>query len=437
MFVSNRPIESVTSQDLFFPPITFFATVEPDYVNECLTVTSRFFRGEAKTACYVSKTLGCVLVPHFDVRVQSSSKDDFHVENEVLQGDRDPRFDKVVDDHFDASSHSYLNSRALLVFQHGRLIVERYGDGISKNTRLFGWSMTKSIGAALISIRVKQGHLRLTDKLKDLVPEYGSQNDSRGELTLDRVLRMTDGFDFDEAYVPLNSIPHSLFVDETVFNPEAKVRTQQACFHYCSHTSNVLSKILRVSLQTEQAYLRFPYEQLFEPVGMRSAVLETDPSGLYVFSSFSWMTARDWLRFGVLHLHSGEVKPFSDADETLQAQVLPRDWWSYVSTPTKTSRNVYGAQWWLGGRDYDGERNDPLTKECDEVYPTRIAADRSWYERAFRNDTLLASGFEMQYVAISPSTNSVVVRLGQTSQLSTYKMEPFFTEITRLLTESA
>ena len=44
---------------------------------------------------------------------------------------------------------------------------------------------------------------------------------------------------------------------------------------------------------------------LFEPLGMNTALIETDSEGIFIASSFSWMTARDWARIGMLFGNDG------------------------------------------------------------------------------------------------------------------------------------
>jgi CubicO group peptidase (beta-lactamase class C family) len=111
---------------------------------------------------------------------------------------------------------------------------------------------------------------------------------------------------------------------------------------------------------------------------MYSAILETDPSGTFVGSSFGYATARDWARFGLLYLNDG----IWNGD-----RILPEGWVEHGTTPTPDSEQGYGAHWWLnrGGR---------------------LAA--------LPADEYQADGFDGQRVMVVPSRNTVIVRLGQT-----------------------
>jgi hypothetical protein len=48
-------------------------------------------------------------------------------------------------------------TRALVIVQHGRLVVERYMPGFGPDTPLVSWSMAKSITQALLGIAVRDG----------------------------------------------------------------------------------------------------------------------------------------------------------------------------------------------------------------------------------------------------------------------------------------
>jgi hypothetical protein len=65
--------------------------------------------------------------------------------------------------------------------------------------------------------------------------------------------------------------------------------------------------MLAATFKTHEEYLRFPSTALFAPLGMDSAVLETDPRGTFLTSSFGWAVAQDWAKLGQLFLSDGVV----------------------------------------------------------------------------------------------------------------------------------
>jgi CubicO group peptidase (beta-lactamase class C family) len=130
-------------------------------------------------------------------------------------------------------------------------------------------------------------------------------------------------------------------------------------------------------------YHAFPQRALFEPLGMRSAVIETDESGTFVASSFMYATARDWAKFGTLYVQDGVANG---------RRILPEGWVSYsrMPAPADPSRH-YGAHVWLDVPDGYHAAADDLP---DEIFH--------------------AAGHEGQFVTIVPSRSMVIVRLGRT-----------------------
>ncbi|MEM0932613.1 MAG: serine hydrolase, partial [Bacteroidota bacterium] len=76
-------------------------------------------------------------------------------------------------------------TRTVLVLYKGFLLGERYIDGFSKDTRVLGWSMTKSLLATCYGILEHQGKLEMDWPAP--IPEW--KDDERGQITLNHLLR--------------------------------------------------------------------------------------------------------------------------------------------------------------------------------------------------------------------------------------------------------
>ena len=48
----------------------------------------------------------------------------------------------------------YGETRAVLIVQHGRIVFERYAEGLAQDMRLISWSMAKSVTQALVGAAV-------------------------------------------------------------------------------------------------------------------------------------------------------------------------------------------------------------------------------------------------------------------------------------------
>jgi hypothetical protein len=281
----------------------------------------------------------------------------------------------VVDNAFDEKGQKNKRTRAVIVIYKDKIISEKYADGFNKNSRILGWSMTKSITGTLFGILQKQGKFDINKP----APIAEWQKDERAIIRTSDLLHMNSGLEWEEKYDKICDATKMLFQAEDMGKVQLEKRAQfppNLHWNYSSGTTNLLSKILRNQFKTHQEYLNFWYSSLLDKIGMNSAIIETDMAGNFVGSSYGWATARDWAKFGLLYLHKGNWNG---------EQLFDESWVKYVSTPTNTSNGNYGAQFWLnaGGKFPDVPRN-------------------MYY----------ASGFQGQMVAIFPSQDLVIVRMG-------------------------
>ncbi len=275
---------------------------------------------------------------------------------------------------------------AVVVVHRGRLIAERYAPGISEGTPLLSWSMAKSVIAALAGVAQREGRIDLDAPAP--VPEWREAGDPRGAITTDMLLRMSSGLAFDETYGAVNDVSRMLFTraDYGTFAASfPSAHPPDTAWSYSSGTSNILARILRDHFGSDlEAMVRWSRESLFDPIGMRTAVFQVDASGSFVGSSLVFASARDWARFGQLHLQGGRWNGRT---------ILPEGWSRRVSTPTPAApEGRYGAGWWLNA----GDPGDP--------------SRRMW--PGLPRDAYAARGMSGQYVVIVPSAELVVVRLG-------------------------
>jgi CubicO group peptidase (beta-lactamase class C family) len=278
------------------------------------------------------------------------------------------------------------DTRAIVVVHRGRIVAERYADGFGPANRYPGWSMTKSVGSALVGVLVKEGKLSLD--MNGLFSPWRASGDKRAAITLRQMLWMSDGLAADESYAPTGGATKLLFgardIGATAMQA-GQAKEPGSTWYYSSATSNLISQLVRDSVGGSlEQYLTFPRRVLFDRIGMQSAVMEPDATGLFVASSFMYATARDWARFGQLYLQDGVWNG---------ERILPEGWVDFSRTPAPAAPlGQYGAQWWLNA----GAASDSAKREFPRL-------PRELY---------YASGFEGQTVAVIPSRELVVVRLG-------------------------
>ncbi|MFT4799506.1 MAG: CubicO group peptidase (beta-lactamase class C family) [Candidatus Azotimanducaceae bacterium] len=266
---------------------------------------------------------------------------------------------RLSDEVFDLSKAQGV-TYALVVIKDGKLVVDRYDAGANPFYLQYSWSMAKSVTHALTGILVRQGKLDIYAPAP--VPEW--QNDERREITLDQLLRMSSGLKFNEDYldggasdvIPMLSLEGrhdtgAFAANMPLVHPPGKV------WSYSSGTTNIICRILKeVVGGGASGMLKFMNDELFEPIGVRTATPKFDTSGTFIGSSYLLATPQDFARFGLLYLRGGSW----DGRE-----ILAKEWVDYARTPTyQGNKECYGAQWWMrpdqpewfycGG--YDGQR---------------------------------------------------------------------------------
>ncbi len=266
-------------------------------------------------------------------------------------------------------------TRTLLVLYKGHLLTEKYIDGFTKDTPVLGWSMTKSILATCFGILEKKGKLKMDWPAP--IPEW--KNDERKTITLNHLLRMQSGLEWNEDYTTISDATSMLFLESDMTKSQRNknaIAKPTEIWNYSSGTTNLLSGILRQQFRTQSEYLDFPYEAFIDKIGAHTMLLEADLEGNYVGSSYGWASTRDWAKVGQLYLNKGRWNG---------EQLFNDDWISYITTPTQFSEGRCGAHFWLnsGGN-----------------YPD---LPRTLYSM---------NGFQGQYVFIIPSKDLIVVRTG-------------------------
>jgi CubicO group peptidase (beta-lactamase class C family) len=294
-------------------------------------------------------------------------------------------------------------TRAIVVVYDGRLVAERYAPGFNKDMPLLGWSMSKSVTNALVGILVRNQSLDI--KAPAPVAEWQQAGDPRREITLDQLLRMSAGLEFEERYFPPDDITRMLYesYDFAAYAAGKPLEAKpDAKWNYSSGTANIIARIVRqVAEKTYPRYYSFIRDELFHKIGMNSAVMEPDASGTFVGSSYIFATPRDWARFGLLYLQDGIWQG---------ERILPEGWVKYSTTPTpQAPRGEYGALFWLNA----GSASDP--------------GDRRWPSAP--RDTFAALGHQEQKVFIIPSKKLVLVRFGATSDRKAWNSDEFIADV--------
>lgn len=237
---------------------------------------------------------------------------------------------------------------AFAVAWRGRIIAERYAGGIDYTTRLPSWSMGKSLTATLIGQLVHDGTLDLWKPAP--VAEWQGKGDPRGAIRIADLLRMSGGLRFvsssDPDYDPARGYPDHDYIYTGAIDTFRWAVTRPPQWpagtvgRYRNSDPLVLNYLIKEAASARgEDYLSWPQRHLFDRLGMRRMVLETDPYGNFVLTGYDLGSARDWLRLGMLYLQDGVWNG---------ERLLPEGWVDFVRTPAPAwDEPEYGGSFWL------------------------------------------------------------------------------------------
>ncbi len=273
----------------------------------------------------------------------------------------------------------------MVVVYKGQIVGERYMAGITKETQLESWSMGKSLNATLVGLLIRDGAFSLDDPAP--VPEWRRPGDPRGPIRVRDVMRMSSGLSFtgqDDRWMDSTWQYHDHFfiyagaVDAYKYSISSPVEfAPNTVGRYRNSDPMTLGFLVRQAVEKRgEQYHTYPQRALFDKIGIRQQVLETDPWGNFLLSGYDYGTVRNWARLGLLYLRDGVWNG---------QRLLPEGFTQFVRTSAPAWRRPeYGGQFWINGL---GQWNLP-------------------------RDAYFMSGAGGQHTFIVPSHDLVVVRMG-------------------------
>ena len=239
---------------------------------------------------------------------------------------------------------------AFVVLHKGGVVAERYHEGFSADMPLLSWSMAKSFTNMLTGLMVGDGMIDINEPLN--LPEW--RGDGRKDITLNNLLQMQSGLEWNENYGSRSDVNLMLFREQDMgLYALSKPLEYEPGTHwyYSSGSTNIVMRYLRGKFASDADFLAYIRERIFEPLAISGAHFEPDMTGTPIGSSYLYITPRDFARFGQLYLDDGVV---------CGQRILPEGWADYSSTPASASEGRYGAFFWLnrGGVYYPDAPED-------------------------------------------------------------------------------
>ncbi len=394
VFVSGRTPEDVAQGSAYF----FMPAAERDRVTYHVDRGSRLVRaslGEVSREARFYGDQGCIIQTpgrpgvHFtpvavrtalpNAMTQPWPMGDQPDPNPFPAGVDRAKIDAAVEAAF---ADPAAQTAAFLMVHKGRIIGERYRDDVTKDTQLESWSMGKSLAATLFALLVTDGTYTLDQPAP--VPLWRRPGDPRGAIRNIDLLRMSAGLKFvgnqegstasvlDHYYIYTGGIDA---YEYSYTRPQEFPPNTRGFYRNCDPLT--FSYLVKQAVTARgDNILTWPQRTLFDKIGIRRQVLETDPFGNFLLTGYDYGTSGNWARLGLLYLQDGMWKG---------QRILPEGWAKFVSTPAPAwTRPEYGGFFWLNGTD-----NWNLPRE-----------------------TYLAAGAGGQNTWIVPSHQLVIVRMG-------------------------
>jgi CubicO group peptidase (beta-lactamase class C family) len=230
---------------------------------------------------------------------------------------------------------------SVVVIHGGRLVYEKYAEGVTANSVLPSFSVSKSFTSTMIGLLVDDGKLALDSRAP--IKEWSAPTDPRRAITLRNILNMSSGLRWNEDYSDGNSDVFQMVAaaDEAAYVIAKPLDAKPGSrWHYSTGDTAVLGRIIgdtaNVSGDTYQAYL---HKRLFDPLGINPVVAGVDKAGRWRAGWLTNTTTRNFAKLGLLYLRDGVWE---------SRRFLSSNWVNFVRTPSP-AYSGYGGQFWLDG----------------------------------------------------------------------------------------
>ena len=405
VFVAGRPLAAVLEDELGGLPAGAYALPDPVVHEAARRVEVAYAAGAPPRIAVHREGFGCTTLPPGASRADAAALPSFPLakppdapalpwpDGDLLPDSTDPAsaaLEAVVDAAFDGRSYGDdTKTIGVVVVRRGRIVAERYRPGFGPFTPYRTWSVAKSLTGALVGILVGEGRLERDQPAP--VPEWQSPGDARARITLADLLHMSSGLEEDGAAAEAVYFGGADSIAEIT---RAELETEPGeRWLYANRDTLLLVRSMREAIGDDVAYWSFPRRALFDRIGMRHTIAETDSRGNFVLSSQVQSTARDLARFGLLLLQDGVWNG---------ERILPDGWVAYSRQPASARRSGLSGLWAHGALGLLG-------------YGAQLwLFERSWI---LPFDAFGALGSRGQIVVAVPARDLVVVRTGLDSEV--------------------
>lgn len=230
----------------------------------------------------------------------------------------------TLDDYLKTST-----TTAFIIIQNDTIRFEKYYNGYGPGNISTFFSTTKSVTSLLVGIAVDEGHIgSIHDVVTDYIPELKNADPNFQKLTIEHLLNMQAGFDFDESYSNPFKDMARLFYGRNQFKQLSKLKficDPGSESDYNSATTALLGIVLERAVK--QPYTSYLQEKVWKPLGMEyDASMCLDDKKHRSAKSYHGLsaTAIDLAKIGRLYLNHGNWDG---------KQIVSKNWIEKSTTP--------------------------------------------------------------------------------------------------------
>lgn len=266
---------------------------------------------------------------------------------------------------------------AFVVIHNDTIKYEHYFNKYEESSIVPSFSMAKSVTSILIGCAIDDGLIEsIHEPIVKYIPEL-KDKDRFNEVTVEHLLQMTSGLDFNESYYNPFGDAATYYYGRNLRKAVSRMNLKEVPgenVEYVSGGTQLLGLVLERALAGKNI-TQYLEEKLWLPLGMEyeaSWSIDRKKEGLE--KTFCCLNARtrDFAKIGRLYLKEGNWEG---------KQIVSEDW---VSQSTKydtlnNSAGNYQYQWWIPNKKGD----------------------------------FMAVGILGQFIFVSPEENLIIVRLGK------------------------
>ena len=288
---------------------------------------------------------------------------------------------------------------SMLVMQNGKTVFEHYANGGSADSRCKIFSGTKSFWGIAALCAVRDGLVKLDDRVADTITEWKS-DPRKSQITIRQLLNQTDG---------IEPAPH--LHSESIRDRNAAaiqlplVAAPGSVFAYGPSHLQIFAEVLRRKLNGRPT-VSYLQDNVLSPLGLTSLDFKRDGRGNPLPATGFELSAREWARLGELVLGQGNYHGKQIVPASLLGQALSGS----------NANPSYGLTFWLN-RQAPSAREIDIEKELDLKWQ-RARWTGICVCRAAPSDMVVALGSNYERLFIIPSLNAVIVRQGWSAKFS-------------------